>query len=40
MILEKQQAMTQALPKPITFEEFLEWKPETGRYELHEVFWL
>jgi Uma2 family endonuclease len=27
--------MTQALPKPITFEEFLEWEPETGRYELH-----
>ncbi len=36
MILEKQQAMTQALPKPITFEQFLEWKPETGRYELHD----
>lgn len=35
MILEKQQAMTQALPKPITFEEFLEWKPDGGRYELH-----
>ncbi|AFZ17956.1 Uma2 family endonuclease [Allocoleopsis franciscana] len=28
--------MTQALPKPITFEDFLEWKPETGRYELHD----
>jgi Uma2 family endonuclease len=27
--------MTQALPKPITFEEFINWKPETGRYELH-----
>lgn len=27
--------MTQALPKPITFEDFLEWKPETGRFELH-----
>lgn len=27
--------MTQALPKPITFEQFLEWKPENGRYELH-----
>lgn len=27
--------MTQALPKPITFAEFLEWKPEVGRYELH-----
>lgn len=24
-----------ALPKPITFEEFLEWKPESGCYELH-----
>ncbi|HEY9675365.1 MAG TPA: Uma2 family endonuclease [Waterburya sp.] len=28
--------MTQALPKPITFEDFLEWKPEAGRYELHD----
>lgn len=28
--------MTQALPKPITFAEFLEWKPESGRYELHD----
>lgn len=27
--------MTQALPKLITFEEFLSWKPEVGRYELH-----
>lgn len=27
--------MTQALPKKITFEEFLEWKPDGGRYELH-----
>ncbi len=27
--------MTQALSKPITFAEFLEWKPENGRYELH-----
>lgn len=26
--------MTQALPKPVTFAEFLEWKPEVGRYEL------
>lgn len=26
--------MAQALPKPITFAEFLEWKPEVGRYEL------
>ena len=28
--------MTQALPKPLAFEDFLEWKPETGRYELHD----
>ena len=28
--------MTQALPKSITFAEFLEWKPEVGRYELHD----
>lgn len=28
--------MTQALPKTITFEDFLEWKPETGCYELHD----
>ncbi|MBD1933125.1 MULTISPECIES: Uma2 family endonuclease [Cyanophyceae] len=28
--------MTQALPKPIAFEDFLEWKPETGHYELHD----
>lgn len=28
--------MIQALPKPITFEEFLEWKPDGGRYELHD----
>lgn len=27
--------MTQALLKPVTFAEFLEWKPEVGRYELH-----
>jgi hypothetical protein len=32
LILGKQQAMTQALPKPINFEEFLEWKPQTGRF--------
>ena len=36
LILGKQQTMTQALPKPITFEQFLEWKPEAGRYELHD----
>jgi Uma2 family endonuclease len=27
--------MTQAIPKLITFDDFLEWKPENGRYELH-----
>lgn len=27
--------MTQALPKAIAFEDFLEWKPEIGRYKLH-----
>jgi Uma2 family endonuclease len=27
--------MTQAILKLITFDEFLEWKPETGHYELH-----
>jgi Uma2 family endonuclease len=28
--------MVQALPKLMTFQEFLAWKPETGRYELHD----
>ncbi len=28
--------MTQALRKLITFEEFANWKPEDGRYELHD----
>ncbi|TBR57754.1 hypothetical protein B4U84_17440 [Westiellopsis prolifica IICB1] len=28
--------MTQALPKLLTFEEFVEWKPNEGRYELHD----
>ncbi|MCC5632507.1 Uma2 family endonuclease [Nostoc sphaeroides CHAB 2801] len=28
--------MFQALPEPVTFEEFLEWKPENGRYELYK----
>ncbi|MEM8503146.1 MAG: Uma2 family endonuclease [Cyanobacteria bacterium P01_D01_bin.1] len=28
--------MVQAKPKLITFQEFLDWKPETGRYELHD----
>jgi Uma2 family endonuclease len=27
--------MTQAIPKLLTFDEFLEWKPENGYYELH-----
>ncbi len=27
--------MIQTIPKLLTFEEFLEWKPENGRYELH-----
>jgi len=27
--------MIQTATKPVTFEEFLEWKPENGRYELH-----
>jgi len=27
--------MVQALPKLTTFQEFLDWLPETGRYELH-----
>lgn len=28
--------MVQAKPKLMTFQEFLAWKPETGRYELHD----
>lgn len=28
--------MLQALPKYVTFEEFTQWKPEGGRYELHD----
>ena len=28
--------MFQPLVEPISFEEFLEWKPENGRYELHK----
>ncbi|WP_416233476.1 Uma2 family endonuclease [Anabaena sp. UHCC 0451] len=30
--------MIQALPKtkPVTFTEFLQWKPENKRYELHK----
>ena len=28
--------MFQALAEPVTFEEFLEWKPENSRYELHK----
>jgi len=27
--------MIQIATKPLTFEEFAEWKPENGRYELH-----
>ncbi|AFY46085.1 hypothetical protein Nos7524_0163 [Nostoc sp. PCC 7524] len=29
--------MTQAIPKPVTFEEFVDWLPENTavRYELH-----
>jgi Uma2 family endonuclease len=27
--------MVQALPKPVTFADFVEWKPEGKRYELH-----
>lgn len=27
--------MTQALPKIVTFEEFVKWKPENESYELH-----
>ncbi|MEH2339446.1 Uma2 family endonuclease [Nostoc sp.] len=27
--------MTQALPKIVTFEEFVKWKPENEHYELH-----
>ncbi|HYX16240.1 MAG TPA: Uma2 family endonuclease [Nostoc sp.] len=28
--------MTQAIPKLITFEDFAAWRPEGGRYELHD----
>lgn len=28
--------MVQAKPKLMTVQEFLDWKPETGRYELHD----
>lgn len=28
--------MTQAIPKLVTFEEFVKWKPDGGRYELHD----
>jgi len=27
--------MLQTATKPVTFEEFLDWKPESGHYELH-----
>lgn len=28
--------MTQTLPKLVSFEEFANWKPDNGRYELHK----
>ena len=28
--------MTQALSKTVTFQEFTQWKPEGGKYELHD----
>ncbi|MBR8832934.1 MAG: Uma2 family endonuclease [Stigonema ocellatum SAG 48.90 = DSM 106950] len=28
--------MAQALPKQVTFEEFVKWKPDRGGYELHD----
>jgi len=28
--------MTQSLPKLLTFEEFAAWRPDSGRYELHD----
>ena len=28
--------MVQAQPKLVTFQQFLDWKPEAGRYELHD----
>ncbi|AUS99276.1 hypothetical protein CLI64_02070 [Nostoc sp. CENA543] len=28
--------MTQAIPKLVTFDEFAAWRPEGGRYELHD----
>jgi Uma2 family endonuclease len=28
--------MTQAIPKLVTFEDFVDWRPEGGRYELHD----
>lgn len=30
--------MIQSIANPLTFDEFLEWKPENGRYELHNGF--
>jgi Uma2 family endonuclease len=32
----KEGTMVQASPELLTFEEFLDWYPETGRYELHD----
>lgn len=28
--------MSQAIPKLVTFDEFAAWRPESGRYELHD----
>jgi len=28
--------MSQAIPKLVTFEDFAAWRPEGGRYELHD----
>jgi Uma2 family endonuclease len=28
--------MAQALPKLVTFHEFTAWRPDNGRYELHD----
>lgn len=28
--------MSQAIPKLVSFEDFAAWRPEGGRYELHD----
>ncbi|YAG06093.1 hypothetical protein NSTC731_02378 [Nostoc sp. DSM 114167] len=28
--------MTQAIPKLVSFEDFAAWRPQGGRYELHD----